>query len=230
MRFHQFQGVGNIILPSATDRVFCHTSIDPCVRGVPAGRDHVQAEVAIGYHAHQSGRKGILDDRQNSSIGFLHQQGGRESRARGPAACRLPGHYFADFHNDLQNKVSRIVLRYFAYNSRFTGAPILTLIYASNGGPAQRPAGISGIAVAAVLRGFGDDPEAVGETPVGRIMNVDQLGGGCCAVILRISSLCIKGIPDTPLRIYCIRAAERAISSCIAANLCNDYRLGPGVH
>jgi hypothetical protein len=76
MRFHQFQGVRNIILLSATDRVFCHTSIDPCVRGVPAGSDHVQAEVAIGYHAHQSGGKGILDDRQNSSIGFLHQQGG----------------------------------------------------------------------------------------------------------------------------------------------------------
>jgi hypothetical protein len=29
-----------------------------------------------------------------------------------------------------------------------------------------------------IPRGFGDDPGAVGETPVGRIMNVDQLRGG----------------------------------------------------
>jgi hypothetical protein len=61
-------------------------------------------------------------------------------------------------------------------------------------------------------------------------MNVDQLGGGCCGVILRISSLCIKDIPDTRLRIYCIQAEELAISSRIAANGCNDCRLGPGLH
>ena len=55
----------------------------------------------MGGLAHQCGSERVLDDRQNSSIRLLHQQGRRHGRAGRKTTHRFFCHDLADFHKGL---------------------------------------------------------------------------------------------------------------------------------